>query len=150
MLDIEGVGLNDSPEMQGLGILKQIKKTNPAQMVILYSAKPQRLSYNTYLTLADVVLEKGIDYVSYKEHVDELLVKRSTPAYFIAAMNKQLGENAILAPKAVSKAARAFQRNDGRSFNRYIEDSLSDAKQIDTVIGIIQVGLATVSMFATA
>lgn len=148
LLDIEGVGLNDSPEMQGLGILKQIKKTNPAQMVILYSAKPQRLSYSEYLSLADVVLDKGIDYVTYKENVDELLLRRSTPGYFIAAMNGQLGENAILVPKAVSKATGAFRRGNATSFNKYIENSLSDSKQVDTVIGIIQVGLATVSIFA--
>lgn len=147
LLDIEGVGLNDSPEMQGLGILKQIKKTNPSQMVILYSAKPQRLSYSSFLALADVVLDKGMDYVTYKDNVDELLLRRSTPSYFIAAMNQNLGENAILAPKAVPKAIRAFRRGNAASFNNYIRDSLPDSKQADIVIGIIQVGLATVSIF---
>lgn len=150
LLDIEGVGLNDSPEMQGLGILRQIKKTNPSQMVILYSAKPQRLSYSSYLTLADVVIEKGIDYVSYKEKVDELLLKRSTPSYFIAAMNENLGENAILAPKAVPKAMRAFRRGNATPFNNYIRDSLPDPQQADIIIGIIQVGLATVPIFTGA
>src|SRR5690242_17650434 len=58
LLDIQGVGLTESPELQGLGILRHIKKTNPAQAVIVYSAQPQRVSSSEFLLLADAVLDK--------------------------------------------------------------------------------------------
>src|SRR5215831_14575166 len=58
LLDIQGVGLNESPELQGLGILRHIKQSNPAQMIIVYSAQSQRLSRRPLIDLADAVLDK--------------------------------------------------------------------------------------------
>src|ERR1022692_2980561 len=52
LLDLQGVGLNESPDMQGLGILRHIKKSNPAQIVIAYSAQPQKISARSFLDFA--------------------------------------------------------------------------------------------------
>src|ERR1022692_2247988 len=70
LLDLHGVGLNESPDLQGLGILGHIKQSNPAQIVIAYSAQSQKLSARTLLDLADSVLDKEASYVDYKELVD--------------------------------------------------------------------------------
>lgn len=134
LLDIQGVGLAESPELQGLGILRHIEKTNPAQAVILYSAQPQQVSKSDYLLLADAVFDKGMSYLDYKERVDELLLRHASPGYFIAAMNRELGEGAAVVPKAVPKALRAFRRGDTRGFREYLGKNMTDQEQIDMLV----------------
>jgi CheY-like chemotaxis protein len=148
LLDIQGVGLTESPELQGLGILRHIKKTNPAQAVIVYSAQPQRVSSSEYLLLADAVLDKGMSYLEYKERVDELLLRHASPGYFIAAMNRELGEGAALVPKAVPKALRAFRRGNTRGFRDYLGKNMTDQEQIDVLVNVVSVGIKVVAAVA--
>lgn len=141
LLDIQGVGINESPELQGLGILKHIKKTNPAQAVIIYSAQPQKVSSSDYLLLADAVLDKGMSYLEYKERVDELLLRHATPGYFIAAMNRELGESAALVPHMVPKAMRAFRRGDTSGLRAYLGRSINDQEKVDVLVNVVVVGI---------
>jgi CheY-like chemotaxis protein len=148
LLDLNGVGLNESPDLQGLGILRHIKHSNPAQTVIAYSAQTQKLSALPFLELADSVLDKQSSYVDYKDVVDQRLRQRATPGYFIAAMNRELGTQAVLAPKAVPKAMRAFRSSSTASLERYFRSCLSDPKQADRLLTIISIGLQVVSLAA--
>jgi DNA-binding response OmpR family regulator len=145
LLDIQGVGLVESPALQGLGILKHIKKSNPAQAVIIYSAKPQAVSSTEYLVLADAVFDKGMSYLEYKEKVDELLLRHATPGYFIAAMNRELGESAALVPRAVPKALRAFRAGNTDGLRRYLGASLTDQEKVETLVHVITIGVRVVS-----
>lgn len=146
LLDLHGVGLNESPDMQGLGILRHIKQSNPAQMVIAYSAQAQKLSARSFLELADFVLDKEASYVDYKEVVDRLLRQRATPGYFLAVMNRELGDKAILAPKAVPKAMRAFKSGSTRSLETYLRDRLPDPQQVDRILTIISIGITAIAL----
>ncbi|MDF9277477.1 hypothetical protein P4U43_06680 [Arthrobacter sp. EH-1B-1] len=150
LLDIQGVGIEISPELEGLGILRHIKESNPAQMVILYSAQPQRITHLGIMVLADAVVDKALPYVDFASKVDSLLKLRSSPAYFIAAMNKALGENAVLAPKAVGKAMKALQKRNVSGFARYMDRTPLEPSQVNTVVGILQLGVAVASMVITA
>lgn len=145
LLDIQGVGLVESPALQGLGILKHIKKSNPAQAVIIYSAKPQAVSSTEYLVLADAVFDKGMSYLEYKEKVDELLLRHASPGYFIAAMNRELGENAVLVPRAVPHALKAFRRGNADGLRRYLGGSITDQEKIDVIVHVITIGIRVVS-----
>ncbi|WP_156411583.1 hypothetical protein [Nocardioides sp. Soil805] len=144
LLDIQGVGLVESPDLQGLGILKHIKKANPAQAVIIYSAQPQAVSSTEYLTLADAVFDKGMSYLEYKEKVDELLVRHATPGYFIAAMNRELGESAALAPRAVPLALRGFRKGNADGLRRYLSSSLTDQEKAELITHVITIGIRVV------
>lgn len=148
LLDVQGVGLNESPDKQGIGILEHIKKTNPAQAVVIYSAQKQAITASEQLVLADAILEKGISYVDYKAVVDRLLLSSATPGYFIAAMNRELGENATLAPKAVSKALQAFRAGHTKSLRGYFDKALPSQAQVDTLVKIIAVGIQAIALFA--
>jgi CheY-like chemotaxis protein len=144
LLDIHGVGMNESPTLQGLGILQHIKRSNPAQAVMVYSAETHSVSSNEYLVLADAVLDKGMSYVEYKERVDDLLLRRASPGYFVAAMNQTLADDAALVPRAVPKALRAIKRGNTEDFARYLRSSVTDPKKIDAVITIIGAGVKAV------
>jgi len=148
LLDINGVGLNESPDLQGLGILDHVKTTNPAQSVIVYSAQKQRISANKYLSKADAVMDKGMSYVDYKSRVDQLLLSRATPAFFISVMNQELGESAALVPLAVKKALRSLDSGDISGFAKYMAKSLSDKERVDFLVGIISIGIQTTQALA--
>jgi CheY-like chemotaxis protein len=148
LLDVHGVGLNESPDLQGLGILEHVKKANPAQAVIVYSAQKQKLSANQYLMRADAVLDKKNSYVTFKDEVDRLLLRRATPSYFIAAMNQQLGESAALVPKAVSKALGALAHGDTSRLERYLRLRISDVELAQVAVGTIGIGVETIKLLA--
>lgn len=144
LLDLQGVGLKESLDRQGLGILQHIKKSNPAQAVIAYSAKRQTLLSSETLTLADARLDKARSYVDFKEKVDDLLLRHATPGYFVAAMNRELGEYAAHAPKAVPKALHAFKRGRIDGLTGYLEQSYVDRAKIDTIASIVSVGIKVI------
>lgn len=141
LLDIQGVGLKESPNLQGLGILRHVKKSNPAQAVIVYSAQKQLVSTSEYLVLADAVFDKGQDYVDYKEKIDELLMRHASPGYFIAAMNRELGELAAQAPQAVPKALRAFRTGRTDKLAEYLSKTIADRDKVDTAVNVVVVGI---------
>lgn len=148
LLDVQGVGLVESPDKQGLGILEHVKKTNPAQAVIVYSSEPYSVSSSRYIVLADAFLDKNSSYVEYKDEVDRLLLAQSSPGYFIARMNQQLGENAARVPKAVKYGVKAFRTGNSRSLARYLRANLPDNVQVETALQVISIGISIIALFA--
>lgn len=140
LLDINGVGLRESPTRQGLGILEHVKHQNPAQHVILYSSKPQSITQREVLILADVVLDKKSEYVDYKRSVDDLLISRYNPGYFISVMNRELGPNAANSPRAVSKALRALRNGRTDGLRNYLAGTLQDQAKADVIVTVISIG----------
>lgn len=145
LLDINGVGLNESPDLQGLGILEAIKNGNPAQAVIVYSAQKQKVSSSKYLERADAVIDKGASYVEFKSRIDQLLMSIGTPDYFISVMNFHLGGSAALAPKAVTKALRALRTGRTQDLERYLGDRITDRDQVQLAVSIVAIGATILS-----
>lgn len=146
LLDIQGVGLNEDPHLQGLGILRHIKRTNPSQPVIIYSSQNQNLAAHDILALADAHLDKAATYLEYKEQVDTLLVRRSTPGYFLAVVNRDLGDQAALVPHVAPKVLRALGGSSTKGLERYLRDHLPDPAQIDRILTIVSIGASTASI----
>lgn len=147
LLDIQGVGMDESRQLQGLGILEHVKKTNPAQSVIVYSSKPQKPSRNQYLSMADAVLDKGDPYIDFKSAIDDLISKRTSFDYFVAVMNRELGTDAARAPKAVPYALVAARRGNTDKLARYLDKVLANREKITTVLGIVAAGVKVVRAF---
>lgn len=146
LLDVHGVGLRESPDQQGLGILRHIKESNPAQPVILYSAQPQSIDSAEILSMADVVLDKDSDYVRYRQFVDQLLLRRASPGYFLAAMNKELDVDAALVPKFAVYALRAMQSGNTRRLVSYLRNNLGESAKIDRILTIVSIAVTTLSV----
>lgn len=121
-------------------MLKHIKHTNPAQAVVLYSAQRQNVTSRDALMLADEVMEKRQEYVAFKQVVDDLLKRRYTRGYFIAAMNRVLAEDAALVPFSVWKANRALRTRRTAGLEAYLRKHLRDTQKIDRVLTIISIG----------
>lgn len=146
LLDVNGVGLKEDPKLQGLGILSAIKSSNVAQPVILYSAAKQGLSSSSYIQLADAVLDKKSSYIEFKRQVDDLLLRTASPAYFVAQMNRVLGEQAALAPHAVPKALRAFRTGRTDRLDRYLQDRLTEPAAAALALQVVSVGIEVVGL----
>lgn len=152
LLDIHGVGLKESPDLQGLGVLKHIKVCNPAQPVVIYSSQPQAITSTRYLMLADALLDKKASYVDFKECVDHILSQQATPGHFVSAMNRTLGEDAALAPRATAKALSALRRGNTAVLDNYLRSCLTDpAKRdkIELIVRMMATGVNTVKLFAS-
>jgi CheY-like chemotaxis protein len=141
LLDLHGVGLKDSPGLQGFGILEHLKQRNPAQLVVAYSAKPWGASFQRFFFLADAVLDKGDEYVKYKETVDSQLMRRYSPGYFVARINEALGDQAIYVPRIVAKAVKAIQDREVAEISRYLAGRLKDEATFDRVIAILGIAI---------
>lgn len=141
LLDINGVGLNHSPERQGIGILDHIKTANPAQPVIVYSANPQGVRDTMTLARADAVMDKGSDYLDFRKVIDALLLRRASPDHFIAAMNVTLGADAAKAPHAVKLALRALSTGDPRRLDSYLSRTLNNEQVREVASFVIAVGI---------
>ena len=145
LLDIHGVGLEESPDEQGLGILEHIKNANPAQAVIAYSARKHAASASTVLARADAVMDKRANYLEYKTQIDRLLVSRAQASHYVESMNHQLGPYAARVPKAVPKAIRALRTGRTGSLQKYLERNVGDAETIQLVLSVISIGVTTLA-----
>ncbi len=145
LLDIHGVGLKEDPKGHGIGILDYIKRTNPAQRVIVYSAKRQLVSSTPILTKADAIFDKGESYVNFRVEIDKFLVSGATTGYFIAAMNRELASDAASAPKLVPKALRALRTGNFTPMVRYLETTVNDEQKIKIISSIAAAGYKVLS-----
>jgi hypothetical protein len=141
LLDLHGVGLRESPNLQGFGVLQHVKSRNPTQLVVAYSAQSWSPSFREFFVLADAVLDKGDDYLKFKETVDSLLLRRYTPGFFIAKMNELLGDQAILVPRAVSKASRAVQSGSTDPLRRYLAERIRDEITVERVLTVVSIAI---------
>lgn len=141
LLDINGVGMRHSPERQGIGILDHIKKSNPAQVVIVYSANPQGVKDAVTLAKADAVMDKASSYFEFREQIDTLLMRRATPDHFIASMNLGLGADAAKAPKAVPLALKALRTGNIGPLDSYLSKTLGNEQVREVAAFVISVGI---------
>jgi hypothetical protein len=146
LLDLHGVALAESPQRAGLGILQHVKDSNPTQLVIAYSAQKWSISNRDYFELADAVLDKGMDYVDFKNEVDRLLLRHYSVGYFINKMNQELGDSAAMAPKAVPKALRAIRTGSMDQLRAYLGRRIQEPQTTDRVIAIIGTGASVLGV----
>lgn len=79
-LDIHGVA-QDLGEEDGIGVLDAIKRTNPHQIVVAFSAHSFDLSKMAFWKKADEGLKKPVDFLTAKRTIDRML-ERLTAQHF--------------------------------------------------------------------
>jgi CheY-like chemotaxis protein len=99
LLDIQGVGKEQSKD-EGFGILRHLRKVNPAQIIVAYSNADWSLKYQDFFREADATLAKSSDYVEFKRTVDRLLNDRFSIGFYInrvvALAGSQVSDNSKL------------------------------------------------------
>lgn len=138
LLDLIGVGRKESAD-QGFGVLKHIRRTAPAQIVVAYSNDDLSLTYQPFFNDADAVLAKTTDYVVFKQTVDDLLDRRFSLGFFLDRVNAELGEHAANAPKATKKARAAILTGKTEPLRKYLTKRVDDKQTIDRVLILVNV-----------
>jgi CheY-like chemotaxis protein len=137
LLDLKGVGRAESVD-EGFGVLRHIRETSPAQIVIAYSNADLSLEYQPFFRDADAVLHKSkTDYVEFKRAVDRLLDERFSLGFYINRIAAELGDQSVRAPKAVKKAQDAILSGNIDPLRRYLQTRVKDQITIDRVIALV-------------
>jgi CheY-like chemotaxis protein len=149
LLDLRGVGRDYSSD-EGLGILKHIRETAPAQIVIAYSNSDLSLDYQPFFRDADATLHKTKnDYVEYKRKVDALLERKFSLGFYLDRIGAELDDYAPQAPKARKKARDAILSGNSEPLQRYLTKRIEDAVTVDRVIALVGVGAEVASLWKT-
>jgi CheY-like chemotaxis protein len=146
LLDLQGVGRQQSSE-QGLGILRHLRKTTPAQIIIAYSSADWPLKYQEFFEQADAVLGKSSDYVDFKRKVDQLLEQRFSIGFYIARIQKVVGPN-IDDPVRLERLSRdSILGKDTSKLRSFLEDRMQSPEAIGNVLSLVQTAIAVASLW---
>jgi len=145
LLDIQGVGKSHSPE-QGLGVLKHLKKVNPAQLVIAFSNADWSLKYREFFTLADASLAKNEDYFQFKQTLDRLLTQRFSLHFYVDRICRLAGTSPSDDPKLRKLAEAAIIHRSTAAFEKYLSTA---SKQSDGIQLAIKVASVATTILAT-
>jgi CheY-like chemotaxis protein len=148
LLDLRGVGRAESAD-EGFGILKHIRETSPAQIVVAYSNEDLSLEYQPFFRDADAVLAKTSDYVEFKRTVNRLLDQRFSLGFYVARVSSELGAHAAEAPKALEKAQTAILTGRVDPLRKYLVRKIDDEITIDRVIAIVTVAIRIVTSWTS-
>ncbi len=77
VLDIKGVA-GKITELDGFGILQQIKQVNSSQIIIAFSGETFDIGKTQFFKLADDVLAKPVDTLKCKQVLDQLIQEKFT------------------------------------------------------------------------
>ncbi|MCB0652182.1 MAG: hypothetical protein KDC85_12975, partial [Saprospiraceae bacterium] len=78
VLDILGVA-NHLSDDDGFGVLESLKLSNPAQIIIAYSAHSYDLTKQKFWQLADETIAKPSQFLKMKEVVDNVIIEKFNP-----------------------------------------------------------------------
>ncbi len=147
LLDLKGVGAKESAD-EGFGILKHIRETSPAQIVIAYSNSDLSLAYQPFFRNADAVLHKTqTDYVEFKRTVNQLLDQRFSMGFFLGRVEAELGDLGTNAPKTLKKAKRAMLSGKPDALRHYLAPRVEDSVTVDRVIAVVGAGAQIASLW---
>jgi CheY-like chemotaxis protein len=138
LLDVQGVGKKLSAD-QGLGILKHIRKTVPAQVVIAFSNADYSLKYQDFFNLADASLSKGADYVEFKQKVDQLLLQCFSLGFYVEKVTSVVGGRVDDLERLEKETRKAILQDKPKSLTAYLADKVNDPKTMELAAGIIKV-----------
>jgi DNA-binding NtrC family response regulator len=140
VLDIVGIADASVATNGGLGLLKHIKRVNPAQVVVAYSGQRFSVSDQEFFRLADETLAKPTDFVRVTEILDALLAEKFNLQHYWD------GVSALLQEAGVSRAAirgiekdfvRALTRGQQQDTKGILQRVLHNPEAVVRVAGIL-------------
>jgi len=149
LLDLHGVGARQSAD-QGFGILRHLRETNPAQIVIAYSNAEWSLEYQPFFELADSVLQKTADYVDFKRTVDDHLTERYSLGFYIDRVDSELSAYRAELPSLRKKTDKAIRSRRIEILADYLSPLRSnDGKAVDRALQVTSVAIRIAQLWMT-
>ena len=145
LLDIHGVGQKESKE-QGFGLLKHLRASSPAQVVIAYSNADWGLKYQEFFDMADAKLDKRADYVDFKRVVDQQLQRRFTLDFYLERILKVAGTTVSDSGRLRKVSSEAILSGNLERLERFLSTNISTPDVINILIGIAQIAIGLKSL----
>jgi hypothetical protein len=142
VLDIKGIAEHISAE-DGLGVLEDLKNSNPAQIVIAYSQHSFDLSKSRFYMLADERIAKPSDFLRMKRIIDSLIASKFQPKRYYDQLQVLLKNNGVnsrdlrITLRELSKAAKGKRPMDWSRLNQYTNFKPEVQRQCDSLTGAI-------------
>lgn len=147
LLDLKGVGRKESSD-EGLGLLKHIRSSCPAQLVVAYSNSEFPVDAQPFFRMADEVLPKTADYAEFKRTVDALLDERFSLGFYLRRIENELADYAGELPKLSSKAERAILSGKLDVLADYLR-RVEDTKAVERATKIARVALLVLKIWSS-
>ena len=146
MLDLQGVGRQLSSE-QGLGVLRHLRETRPAQLIIAYSSADWPLDSQEFFKQADAVLPKGSDYVVFKRQVDTLLEERFSLGFYVKSISSRLEPYIEDKTKLERVVRRSIRDSSTTKLEKFLKERLANPQLISTALTILQTAIQIASLW---
>lgn len=137
-LDIGGVGEGYSRE-GAIGVLKDIKKSNPSVVLIAFSGQKFAIEQTKFFQLADDVLNKDARAVEIKNRIEDFLKEKFSVTFYWTRIKELLSHYGVESPK-ISKVEHELYKSmigkDPKSFVAWVKKSFKDAELIASIINL--------------
>ncbi|MFZ2492174.1 MAG: hypothetical protein WA208_11865 [Thermoanaerobaculia bacterium] len=145
LLDIQGVGSAQTQE-QGLGILRHLRQTSPAQILVAYSNADWSLKYQPFFDLADAVLAKGTDYVDFKRTVDDLLRKKFSLGFYLDRIVNIAEAHVADTARMRTTAEKAILQRHASGLEAFLSANHVDPEVASTILQVAQVAIGILGL----
>lgn len=135
VLDIQGVGQNISPDSEGWGILRYLKKECPNLVVIMYTGAEWSITkYKEDADLADDFIGKDLEFLDFKFKLDSGIRKAFSAEYHFEVEKKKILKNVTNA-KTVNQIKSILENygNDGKTAKKLIKKLTTNKAVLDSV-----------------
>ncbi len=149
LLDLQGVGRQESREQQGFGVLRHIREQYPTLLVVAYSNADWSLKYQEFFALADGVLRKSADYVDFKARVDELLMRRFSLGFHVDRILDQAGRHGLDPGRLEAIGRQVILRRDVHKLRAYLEQNHASAVAIDRILSIANSAIGIMNLWGS-
>ena len=142
VLDIQGVGQNISPESEGWGILRYLKKECPNLVVIMYTGAEWSITkYKDDADLADDFIGKDMEFLDFKYKLDSGIKKAFSPEYHFEIEKKKISKH--IANANTLNQIKAILENYGndkktaKSLIKKVTTNKAVLDSVDTFLNIV-------------
>ncbi|WP_335976411.1 hypothetical protein [Gaetbulibacter jejuensis] len=135
VLDIQGIGQNISPDSEGWGILRYLKKECPNLVVIMYTGAEWSITkYKEDADLADDFIGKDMEFLDFKYQLDSGIKKAFSPEYHFEIEKKKISKHVANASTVNQiKAILENYGNDEKTAKKMIKKITSNPAVLDSV-----------------
>ena len=145
LLDMRDVGRQIS-KAEGLGVLKHLRQTAPAQIIVAYSDSDFSLEDHEFFVLADAVLAKNAGYIEFKMQVDKLLRERFSIGFYIDRAVKAAGTSFGNIEKARRIIQDAIERRSTDRLAKYLDSEIQSKDIVNMILQIVQIAIGIAAL----
>jgi len=139
ILDIQGVGREIAGSEEGWGVLEYLKRIHPHLVVVVFTGADWSITkYKEKSDLADYIIGKDSEYLTFKMKLDAAIRKALSYDYHIKIFKKEL-QNLGFESKAVEDIIKKYGHNKEKTKSKILKkfDGEKAIKVTDDLLGVL-------------